>query len=501
MNKADRIRKRTAPETAPAENRNGSANRDREPERMLFPFHCLPPTVEAMAKAISETERIPASLAGCCTLAILSASTGSGLQVRSGPDRFTRGNLYILASAESGSGKSETFRHAAKPFFELETELIERWTAIELPNLKAERRILEAEIKKLTKAASDAEGAGERNEIKSQLEQKEAQSAALEPRMHAPVLTVEDVTTERLGVLLSVRNETLASLSADAGAIVNNLLGRYNKLDRSDESLYLKAFSGDNCRIDRQSREPVVLVAPCLSALWLTQPDKVETLLGERSLTDGGLIPRLLICHTNAEPRSVTESLVFISEEVRAGYRETIRGTLETYRLAEKARTITPSKEATKAMTAHHNEIVERRRGELRDVTTFAARWNEQAWRLAVCIHAGLNGRYAHERQMEIDTVKCAIELADWFAGQQLEILSAGREKKRREIRDEVLALLADKPEGIRKSDVYRARITRNADEAETLLETMETEGELTGRDEKPHGGGHVTRIYTKSKR
>ena len=48
--------------------------------------------------------------------AILSAAIGKGLQVRSGANRVTRGNLYVLLSAESGSGKSDTFRHAAKPF-------------------------------------------------------------------------------------------------------------------------------------------------------------------------------------------------------------------------------------------------------------------------------------------------------------------------------------------------------------------------------------------------
>jgi hypothetical protein len=147
-------------------------------------------------------------------------------------------------------------------------------------------------------------------------------------------------------------------------------------------------------------------------------------------------------------------------------------------------------------MNAHFNGIVERRRADLRDVTTFAARWNEQAWRIAVCLHAGLNGRQAHEGRLELATAQAAIELAEWFAGQQLEILSAGRHAARRKIRDEVLELLTDTPAGIRGSDIYRARITRNAEEAHTLLASMEADGDLTGRDEQPEGGGHVTRIY-----
>lgn len=97
----------------------------------------------------------------------------------------------------------------------------------------------------------------------------------------------------------------------------------------------------------------------------------------------------------------------------------------------------------------------------------------EQAWRIAVCLHAGLHGAHAHEQRLELDTAKLSIELADWFAAQQLEILSVSREKARRETWDEVLSLLADRPKGIRANDVYRARIVRNADEAHALLAEM----------------------------
>jgi hypothetical protein len=137
----------------------------------------------------------------------------------------------------------------------------------------------------------------------------------------------------------------------------------------------------------------------------------------------------------------------------------------------------------------------------LRDVTSYAARWNEQAWRLAVCLHAGEWGAQAHEQTLEVETAARAIELADWFAAQQLEILSAGRAAGRKKLRDEVLALLADNPKGIRASDISRKRICRYADEAHTLLAAMETEGTLAGTESQPEGGGHVTRLFTKAKR
>ncbi len=104
-------------------NGTGHPGDEGEDKIVPFPLQHLPPAARAMAEAIARTERTPETLAGCCVLGFLSASIGAGLQTTSGPSRLTRGNLYIMASAESGSGKSETFRHAAQPVFRLRAGL------------------------------------------------------------------------------------------------------------------------------------------------------------------------------------------------------------------------------------------------------------------------------------------------------------------------------------------------------------------------------------------
>lgn len=466
-----------------------------------FPLDCLPPAAADMARAIARTERTPETLAGCCVLGFLSSSIGAGLQVTSGPNRVTRGNLYITASAESGSGKSETFRHAAKPFFDYEREMIERWKTEDLPGSQAEVDLLESEIGRLRKEAGKGKSGAEREEIRDDLAAKKKALAEASAGLIAPRVCCEDVTSEKLAVMLSHNQEQLASLSPDAGNIVNVLLGRYSKLDRTDEGIYLKAFSGDNCRVDRQGREPVLLQRPCLAALWLVQPDKVETLLGKTELTDGGLIPRILICHTRAMPRPIVDGVEGIPAATEHAWEMRVSELIHAFRMASEPFTIEPTPEARQMMKEHHNQIVERRNGELRDVTTYAARWNEQAWRIAVCLHAGLHGEDAGGRMLEADTAASAIALADWFAGEQLHILARGRHVARRAKRDEVLELLVDKPKGITAREVQRARIVLSAEEARDLLAQMEADGELTGKDSQPETGGHVTRIYTMARK
>jgi hypothetical protein len=46
-------------------------------------------------------------LPAICALGVTSAAIGAGLEIVSAADRVTRANLFLLASAESGSGKSQ----------------------------------------------------------------------------------------------------------------------------------------------------------------------------------------------------------------------------------------------------------------------------------------------------------------------------------------------------------------------------------------------------------
>lgn len=469
-----------------------------DPSPQPFPVECLPGTAGDMARAIAQAERVPESLTGSCVLGILSASIGAGLQVRSGAQRITRSNLFILPSAQTGTGKSESFRHAARPLFEYEREILEQWRRDILPGLQAEKELLESEVNALKKTVGKKDSGMEREATRRELEQKKARLLELDGLLQAPVLTVEDITTERLASLLVKRDEVLTSLSPDAGNIVSNLLGRYNKLDRTDESIYLKAYSGDYTRVDRQTREPVVLHHPCLSVLWLTQPDKLDTLLGERSLTDGGLIPRLLICHTNCQPTHITGDQQGIPGAVLSAYDRLIRDLLQTYRQATAAHTIEPTPAALRLLTDYYNAIVDRRLSDLKDITGFAARWTEQAWRLSVVLHAAQHGALSHEHPVSAETATEAITLADWYAAQQLDILSGGRWQAKRDRQKEVLLLLADTPDGIRERHVQRARIAKTADEARDLLATMEQDGILDGRDITPERGGWIYRLYTR---
>ncbi len=123
-------------------------------------------------------------------------------------------------------------------------------------------------------------------------------------------------------------------------------------------------------------------------------------------------------------------------------------------------------------------------------------RWTEQAWRIAVCLHAGTHGEQSVKLLMDETVATNAVAIAEWFAGEQLRILAGRRMARLRDVKDRVLQLAASHPRGVRASDVYRSRIMPDAETAHQLLQQMEADGELSGRTETPDNGGHVTRIY-----
>lgn len=408
-----------------------------------FPVESLPGIARRMAEAISETAGVPLSLSGPVVLGVLSGAIGKAAYLKSRPGRVTRGNVFILVSGESGCGKSETYRLAMAPLEEAEAEAMETYRRDTLPELEAEKEVLLANLENLKKGLRSkkggVDGLVDRHEAKELVRDIKRELAELEAKSHAPRLTCADVTVEKLACLLGENGETIFSTSSDAGSLVDILLGRYNALKRTDDSIYLNAWTGDPVKNDRKNLlAPVLLRRPCMAGLWLCTPDELDSLLGERSLVAGGFLPRTLAVHSRAE-LLYDENRPGIPVEVESGWRDTVRRLLklrekkpaETEQEHADGLEIPVSREAREELRAYFNAIIDRRRKGLSDVGPFAARWCEQAWRLALVIRCAATAGTGEP--VSGQTARDAVELAKWFAEQQLGILAAGRTRKQEE--------------------------------------------------------------------
>jgi len=302
---------------------------------------------------------------------------------------------------------------------------------------------VEVKIDKLKKQLKTDLDPLELNDRKRELQKLIQEEAELQHKLEQPCFSIEDATSEAIAKKLGNASESLAIMSADAGTVINNIFGRYNSTGRTDESIFLKAWSGDHCKVDRKHSSPIVLEAPRMTSLLLVQPDKVDSLLNEKSFVEGGLIPRFLVCHTNAKPTFMPEVEPVISNAVKDAYCEAINTLLKKFHNAAESFVVNPSKDAKQALRDYYNHVVRRMTdGDLRDITSFASRWTEQVWRIAVCIHAGEHLAKADETQISQKTTIRAIQLAEWFSQQQLKVLGCLRRQKAEERSLKLIQLL-----------------------------------------------------------
>jgi len=300
-----------------------------------FPTHVLPPAIAQMVRAVARVQRVPEALPALVALGLVSASIGGGLAVQSILPRPLRGNLFIVGTAASGCGKTESFRALATPLLARQEGIQERWQTVELPRLQAELRSLDARLKRLDRDIAKKSDPTEIERLRGQMEFFLARRNQITSQLNAPLLVTQDTTVERLAVLLQHNGEVMFSTSSDARKLVDNLLGRYSSNKLTDESLYLCGFSGDHVRVDRQGRDPVALREPCISILWLLQPDALEMLLGEASLYHGGFLARCLVAHTQAQPERIEGEPVQIPDPVQDAWASLVDALLTAYRLPE----------------------------------------------------------------------------------------------------------------------------------------------------------------------
>jgi hypothetical protein len=425
---------------------------------------------------------VEADLPVTIALSVLSAAIGKHLVLQA-REYEVRGNLFTLASAPSGVGKSSCFRPLVAPLLRIEEALVEAYAA-RVPQWEAERELLESEAGKLKRAQGEASGKMKRmTEIKARLQ-------ALESLSRPPQLIAENVTIEALAVLLACNDETLALLSADGSEVITNWAGRYNKTDRSDEGLLLKAWSLEPCRINRISRPPVLLQCPCLTVLLCCTPDEVRNLFSHERFMLGGLMPRFLVCESRSRPKERNGATEGLNPACWEAWHDLINRLYGAFRDTDGGNAVHLSAGAQQVFDHAHNAYC-RSFDQRPEGDAFEARRVEQAMRLALCLHAATHADQACRYPLDAATANTALQLARYYG----QAASRQREAAQRAQDEDALRRLAETAasygtvngktstvtlrEVMRRNSLNREQITAlvNRNPAHVKLRTIATEG------------------------
>jgi hypothetical protein len=387
-----------------------------------FPVHCLPPELAHLANVFSESVRLPKEMTALSMLGVLSSAIGTGLEIQTweGP---LRANIFVLIAARSGSGKTKLCKLLTAPLHELEREWQQNWRCNVLPVAKAEVRLCESKLKDLQKQACNPKH--DQTKIAAEMAIFETRLDAAREKQVEPRMIVADITREKLAVTISQQPyQCLASISSEARGVIDVLAGRYNS--SSHEDIYLITFSGDEARIDRLSRPGVQLHRPCLSLLWMTQPDKLERLLGTPNFSESGFLPRCLLISPHLEIQKIERTWAPIDPATVSSWKNLVRLIAKFHYFHSSPAILHPPESVTKIIRDYANEVGSKVNEDptLHGIESFCMRWPEYAWKLLLVMHACAYKEQAVNTLVQPEMAKNAVQIMRWLSERQREILA-----------------------------------------------------------------------------
>ena len=469
-----------------------------------FPTAALPSAIRDIIETVSEVNRVPHALPACCALSAISAAIGSGLRIKSVGAQETRGNIYIAAGVPSGSGKTQVFNAILKPIFDQQ-----EWLSKEFERDEAKRRIrlmdLDEDIRELKGLIAKCKASGE---DAYPLKEKLMKTLDRQKKIKelSPIsIYCDDATGPALERLLS-RNPLLSASDEAGDAILGNLLGRFGR--GTDESIYVRAFSGGNHGgTHRIGRPTVKLTDPCLTVIWLMQPNKLDKLYSQSVFREDGLLARILPCRIDMEPqkRQLRAAELGAEQALKRdakAWDKLWRALHNQYHPVYRPKTFAPfvldPPDDEEQLIEYHNRTVDLRRKELAHMQCFPARWAEQAWRLSVVLHAAEHGDKAHDRPVRC--VGKAIKIIEWFAAHQLALVKQSQASLAEERERKVVGLIKQQSskgeDWVNERHLVSHRIVPSSLEAKQLLRRMEQNSQLIREERPPERGGHTEVRY-----
>ena len=291
-----------------------------------WPWDAIPEPLRSMGQEIERTYNVPAEMAGAAVLGVASIALKNTVRVEIKRDHRQFGNLFFMVAAGVASGKSPVMKAAQGPLVDWQHDNRETWKRLRDQWDARQRRVwaeikgLEKQAERVTKGKDDMDALHVEREI-ARLR------GELEDPPPEPLLFAEDVTSEKLGRLMSERGGAIGVLSGEARKILAIARGRY--VEGGDIDLWLKGHAGDRCRVDRSGKDKpsYEIHEACLAAAIMTQPDSLQALGECEAMRESGFLARwvyLVPDHTRGE--YPVES---VSAATAARYGDAIRRMIE----------------------------------------------------------------------------------------------------------------------------------------------------------------------------
>ena len=249
-----------------------------------FPIEALPSWISDYCTALADEMQVPVDLCAQVALGAWSAVCAGKAKVAATPTWKEHVNLFLATAMHSGTGKSPASKRLTAPVRQLEAELADMAKAA-ISEAKARRKAQEKEV-------SDAEKSGDTSRMARAYNDLELCEV---PRL--PRLVVDDVTQEKLAVLLSEQKGRIALISTEA-TMFDLACGVYSSKPPNN-AVYLQGWSADPLIIDRKGASAgdgteIRIPEPVLTVAITVQPSTIAELRKHPELHGRGFTARFM---------------------------------------------------------------------------------------------------------------------------------------------------------------------------------------------------------------
>jgi hypothetical protein len=433
---------------------------DSESERFQFdapsfPVQCFPSRLKDIIEHFSEITRTPTYSNATAALSALGACCGGKrLRINSLPGKFTHANLYTMIASPSGMGRSETLRPWLRPIQNFQSQLDQQFEKEQIERI-TRIQVLEIDLEKLKRQLKNEDGnAMHQHDIERQMRSINEDIKLNQDKLIPPQLLIEDETTENLTRVLAANDEYAFSVTSEGKVIYQNLCGKYNEKGETEESLYLKAFSGDYCQVGRISRNRVTLNEPYMACLWLMQISVLQRILRKKQLLEEGLLPRFLFCICTDPIPEIDPDAFGPNSNIISAWETLSSSVLNQYYRSSAIFEVSIPRKIYYAFTDFGNECINRMNNGLEDVQSFVARWLEISFRIALVLHVAEHGPKAHTVSLSEVTAANALELIQYYAQVQMQLLTPRSEDAQFKRAQYLYAMLLQRHNGSQTSRV-----------------------------------------------
>lgn len=368
-----------------------------------FPVNVLPDWMAAQARQVGQEMQYGPDLPAQLAITAVSLCTSGRVSVRVDGPWVEGTNIYTVTAMNASAGKSPAVKYMLGPITKFEIDLIERSAAL-VEDREIERRVLEKERDDAVRGANGTLAKSVGDELRKI------------PPIAPPRLVAEDVTPEKLAMLMADQGGRMALISTEGG-LFQIMAGRYS--DGSNLDIFLQSWSGDDISQDRVGRESLVIRNARLTIGLTVQPSVIAALGDNGEFMGRGLAARFMysIPHNTVGERDKRRRSTW-DDSIAATYADHLGRIARRFIKGDCTPQLTLSDEAHGVFVDWQQGHEDRMgyNGDLEYLAEWVSKMHSSVCRLAAVIHvAERDFDTPNGLEIEVDTMLRAMVVGDYW--------------------------------------------------------------------------------------